>query len=394
MQLLISALLFASGAGGPGVPGEEGQWNVRGAWVVVVDDSPLARSHLTEVNATLNALRINACEANLRLKLLDSTGKLESLSCEQPFEWSPSQGHDCKLVKDILLVRTPGRGLVVIVHPGPAPASATILKLEHRPIDDPVRVIAIREPDDRCRRIAAALSTVCEKPPAVPPRHAPRRDPFDDVVAVGNDAAFNCSGVIVSAHAVLTARHCLPATRIGLGRTFDRLSQARVESISLPPGLLDAALLRVGQELGPKPHPRRVAADPEPSLFHVGGFGARDPEGRFGSGVLRFFDAAGGFGCSPASAVALGCSATQEMVLRPAAGHDTCDGDSGGPVYERRFAGGQVRWALAAITSRPVANAVARCGSGGVYVRVDALEPWLGSTLDEWSNPTEEEQGP
>jgi secreted trypsin-like serine protease len=65
------------------------------------------------------------------------------------------------------------------------------------------------------------------------------------------------------------------------------------------------------------------------------------------------------------------------MVLVSPHGEDTCDGDSGGPVFE--WDG--TDWRIVAVTSRPIACARRRCGDGGVYVRVDRIERWLSGVV-------------
>lgn len=70
-----------------------------------------------------------------------------------------------------------------------------------------------------------------------------------------------------------------------------------------------------------------------------------------------------------------GCAPNGELVAGiPRLGKDTCNGDSGGPLFVEVAGGGL---ALAGTTSRAVSReGLASCGDGGIYVRVD------GASLD------------
>ncbi len=63
-------------------------------------------------------------------------------------------------------------------------------------------------------------------------------------------------------------------------------------------------------------------------------------------------------------------------------GVDTCEGDSGGPLYLWTSTGEPV---LAGVTSRAVSPADPPCGNGGIYTRLDAIADWIelesGQTL-------------
>jgi endonuclease G len=63
-------------------------------------------------------------------------------------------------------------------------------------------------------------------------------------------------------------------------------------------------------------------------------------------------------------------------------GVDTCEGDSGGPLYLWTSTGEPV---LAGVTSRAVSPADPPCGNGGIYTRLDAVSDWIelesGQTL-------------
>lgn len=222
--------------------------------------------------------------------------------------------------------------------------------------------------------------------PAVPaPPKAARAAPdmlldryFADVVAVGSEGGYHCSGVQVGPRAVLTARHCLPATRVLFGQDVEHpLRVARVgHSRSAPEERMDAALLFLDSDVPQAPRSRRGAAESEaPSgAVRLIGFGATDAAGKRGYGVKRMVDVPVlGWGCDAYRSRSAGCEPDLELVLPRSGDRDTCDGDSGGPVFE--FHRGA--WRLLAITSRPVASARVRCGPGGIYQRLDRLAPWI-----------------
>lgn len=55
-------------------------------------------------------------------------------------------------------------------------------------------------------------------------------------------------------------------------------------------------------------------------------------------------------------------------------------GDSGGPFFVQHA---NRRWLLAGVTSRGTDLALAMCGDGGLYVRVDAYAQWIGAALKQ-----------
>ena len=60
--------------------------------------------------------------------------------------------------------------------------------------------------------------------------------------------------------------------------------------------------------------------------------------------------------------------------MKPLLGKDTCSGDSGGPFY---VTDGKSGWLLAGATSRSTKSAMATCGDGGIYVRLDRYREWI-----------------
>lgn len=233
---------------------------------------------------------------------------------------------------------------------------------------------------ERVRKQPVAAADLPRTPPR--PRQPPDDESFLDVVAIGDDAGYHCTGVLVAPDALLTAGHCLPATRVAIATALARpLLELPVRASHRHPEL-DAALVRLPRGLPLVVRARRRAdqqRDPSGTMRLVG-FGIDEPRTRAGFGIKRRVDAeTTSWGCDGVRAKTTGCIPGAELVLAGVGGRDTCLGDSGGPVLE--LDGEDYR--LIALTSRPVARGGAACGRGGIYVRVDALDPWLTPLLEE-----------
>lgn len=208
--------------------------------------------------------------------------------------------------------------------------------------------------------------------------------PLDDVVAVGSSRGWGCSGVVVAPRVVLTARHCLPATRVALGPSLQ--GQPRIlrvqSSRAAPDRSLDAALLFLEAPTEVAPRITRMSAEdapPEGDVMIVG-FGVTSPDQPETYGLRRLAQVqVSGWGCDGDRAQETGCIPGRELVLTDTRS-DTCAGDSGGPVLEPIGDG----WQLLGLTSRALAPGESSCGSGGIYTRADVLFPWLQAELRAW----------
>ncbi len=188
-----------------------------------------------------------------------------------------------------------------------------------------------------------------------------------------------CTGVLVQREWVLTARHCVSQGRltevaldtVELEAPGERLGVAAVWAA--PEGL-DAALVLL--EKPAAAWPRRWAVGCAAGEVRDGarativGWGATDAEGTQWSTRLRGAEVS--VVDASCAQEASGCLSGKEL-LAGGEGADTCRGDSGGPLSVH------TPWGplLAGLTSRGVQGSEAPCGQGGIYVRLDALRPWV-----------------
>ncbi|MGH9350537.1 MAG: trypsin-like serine protease [Vicinamibacterales bacterium] len=215
---------------------------------------------------------------------------------------------------------------------------------------------------------------------------------YADAVAVQGNGGI-CTGTLIAPDAVITAAHCYCAgvtQRVVIGssttsgesvkvaRSVSRLS-CPVDLSTMPKG--DLALLFLERKVSATP--RRLARGEwinEAVSVRAVGFGRTEDPVDEPTGIKRQVDVpvasphCNGHvntGSGPiADASYYGCGAGVEIVAgMPLLDRDSCNGDSGGPVYIRRPDG---REFLAGATSRAVVRAGLRpCGDGGIYARVD-----------------------
>jgi hypothetical protein len=228
-----------------------------------------------------------------------------------------------------------------------------------------------------------------------------------------------CSGVAVASDRVLTAGHCgceNPDTYV-VAASNERFTNADASLtrhvLSRPPVLYhgydcsnaglpqpgrDASILYLatpidGLKIAPAAAMFPVANDTKSQII-IAGYG-RTLEGAFPAGLLAARTSVVDHFCALGQVGSSLCAPFREFVLSSlvtsiAAGVDTCDGDSGGPVYwifPGRDAEGETRLRrfLIGITSRGL-NGVPQfgasgCGGGGIYTTVGSVEllGWLAA---------------
>jgi secreted trypsin-like serine protease len=240
---------------------------------------------------------------------------------------------------------------------------------------------------------------------------------FPDCVAVGDGTGrFFATGTLIAPRLVLTAGHAFDEgiAEILIGDDF-RTPAAAVARIKVVkpiqhPGFgtdsnpdaphlrNDLTLLVLERDVRPEEAtPRRFASEAAINAAEtclVVGFGSTGDFSVPGAGAglkrgveipLASLDCNETFG-GVSNQAAFGCSSGMEMVAAdPLRKKDSCNGDSGGPLYVKQ--NGQ--WFLAGATSRPTnsntldvdANGLPLiCGIGGIYVRVDKYLDWIRDT--------------
>jgi trypsin len=218
---------------------------------------------------------------------------------------------------------------------------------------------------------------------------------FPDCVLIGTEGGpndFCCTGTLVARNVVVTAGHChggcsdriFIGPRLGGPGEIVRASNAVRHpdfDDSDPTGVViknDLTVLILERDVT-SVQPRKMATSDminAATSVRAVGYGNSNRQSTSGFGVKRMVDIpVVSVGCAKTSQVnKFGCVKNKELVAgKPLLNKDTCNGDSGGPIYVR--SGGQ--FFLAGATSRAIKGSIDPCGDGGIYVRIDKYANWI-----------------
>lgn len=223
-----------------------------------------------------------------------------------------------------------------------------------------------------------------------------------------------CTGVVIGKSAVLTAQHCIcdgatesvfvGADMLGNGDEYRVKSTAVMKTCGSPRATMaDVGLVFMENAFPDGIEPTRIAAPAEinnATTLRAVGFG-RTEDNVTGRKMMVDLPVASpdctGVVQGPSGGASdtsyYGCNAHFELVAgHPLLGRDTCNGDSGGPLFveSKDAITGAKTFVLAAITSRAIETpGLAACGDGGIYVRLDgAIRSWIDTQLKSLTDGT------
>jgi uncharacterized protein (TIGR03382 family) len=209
----------------------------------------------------------------------------------------------------------------------------------------------------------------------------------DTVAVIG--AQGSCTGTLIAPDVVITAGHCLEANPTSVRLDTNDMNTggktATVKSITAYPNwetTYDVSVIVLTAPIAGVT-PRTVASActyttgwSNSTSVHLVGYGAIDLQAQGNNSKLYevsvpLTDAAcsQGNGCKPAIA-------PNGEFVAGGAGRDSCNGDSGGPVYLDTLRGP----ILVGAVSRATDSATNPCGDGGIYVRIDKVVSWIETT--------------
>jgi secreted trypsin-like serine protease len=213
---------------------------------------------------------------------------------------------------------------------------------------------------------------------------------FADCVAVGSDTQWGCTGTLIAPNVVLTAAHCQALhTRVFVGRDVTKPGRVfkvkkHVRHAKFDAKFRNDLMILILEKKVTGVKPRAMAPTSlidKATVARLVGFGSTRLDGRGSLGSKLQTDVPiVSQGCDgqlngSADSQVYGCHLDREIVAgKPLLLHDSCNGDSGGPLFIQDAKG---TWLLAGVTSRGTELATTMCGDGGLYVRVDTYKKWI-----------------
>jgi len=208
---------------------------------------------------------------------------------------------------------------------------------------------------------------------------------WPDAVALFSGDNFGCTGVLVAPDVVLTAAHCDFALSYAIvgPRDFEtdgeKIDVLRTESHPNSWVTYDVAVVVL--EHAAAAAPRMLALDciaddwlVDGADVAIVGYGATDEFATEWTTLLHEARAtASDADCSNLNEGCQEAISPGGELIAGGAGVDSCNGDSGGPLYLLTSEGDF----LVGTTSRATDTGNVPCGDGGIYVRADAIADWI-----------------
>ncbi|MCO4744268.1 MAG: trypsin-like serine protease [Proteobacteria bacterium] len=209
---------------------------------------------------------------------------------------------------------------------------------------------------------------------------------WPDAVAVKFQNTWQCTGTLVAPNVVFTAGHCNLNIQSVLVGSIDYSDGNQGEEIPVIAAYespdswnnYDFAVLVLERDAASPPRPVATSCVLDNHLYEgapvaVVGFGSTRLSGAGGN--TRLMEAFVEVDDPDCSTSGRGCNASVAPggeIIAGGGGVDSCNGDSGGPLYLDTPDG----YFLVGITSRAASPLNTSCGDGGIYVRADAVIDW------------------